>query len=172
MAVVFVSVGANIEPEANIQRGLRLLSRSVPLAAISTFYRTPAIDRPEQPDYLNGVVRLETGLRPGRLRDLLHEVEHALGRTRSNDPYAARPLDLDILLHGNATISGGGFEIPDPDIVRRPFLAAGLLELNPALRLPGATADLARQIDPGAIAALTKDAAFTRQLKESLFHEP
>lgn len=172
LQTVFVSVGANVDPETNIARGLRLLARSVPVTGVSTFYRTPAIDRPAQPDYLNGVVRLETDQRPGRLRDLLREVEHALGRVRTADAFAPRPLDLDILLYGDAVITADGLEIPDPDIARRPFLAAGLLDLDPAIRLPGATEALEQQTDPAKLAALTPDPAFTRHLQETLFNEP
>ena len=172
MEQVYVSAGANIAPEANIARALQLLSRSATLTGLSSFYRTPAIGRPEQPEYLNGVVRLETELLPMRLREVLRAVEHAIGRVRTKDAWAPRPIDLDILLYGQTVISGDGLEIPDPDITRRPFLAAGLLELDPALRLPGEQRALAQWTDPDAIAALKKDAAFTHHLKESLFHEP
>lgn len=171
-ATAYISVGANIAPEANIQRGLVLLARSTVITGVSTFYRTAPIDRPRQPLYLNGVVRLLTERTPARLNDLLHEVEHAVGRVRTEDRYAPRTLDLDLLLYGDAAFSVGGLEIPDPDIKRRPFLAAGLLELDPALRLPGDTVPLAQQADPGAQSELVRDAAFTRELKETLFNEP
>lgn len=165
MQTVYVAVGSNIDPEANVRRALELLAKSLPLKAVSTFYWTPAIDRPEQPDYLNGVIRIQTGHPPGRLRDLLREVEHALGRVRTEDPYAARTIDLDILLYGEAIVSDGGLEIPDPDILARPFLAAGLLELDPELRLPGAGEKLSRQTNAIA-AALTDAPKISRELKE------
>lgn len=169
----YVSVGANIEPERNIVAGLALLSRRVPIVAVSCFYRTPAIGRPEQGDYLNGVVALDTELEPVSLKEeVLREVERALGRVRSEDAYAPRPLDLDILLHGNRVFQSSGITLPDPDITERPFLAAALIELDPSLRLPGDDRDLAERIDPGVIAALKKEDAFTRELKESLNHEP
>ncbi len=169
----YVSVGANIEPERNIIAGLRLLSNRVPIVALSSFYRTPAIGRPEQGDYLNGVIALDTDMEPMALKEeVLRAVEQALGRVRSEDAYAPRPLDLDILLHGNRVFHDGGMKIPDPDIAARPFLAAGLLELNPSLTLPGDGRRLADCIEPGVIAALKKEDAFTRELKEKLNHEP
>ena len=143
------------------------------VTALSTFFRTPAIGRPEQGDYLNGVIALDTVLEPLALKvSVLREVERALGRVRTDDAYAPRPLDLDILLHGNRVFHDGGMKIPDPDIAARPFLAAGLLELNPFLTLPGDGRRLADCIEPGVIAALKKEDAFTRELKESLNHEP
>lgn len=168
----YVSVGSNVEPERNIVRGLELLSRRVPITALSTFFRTPAIGRPEQGDYLNGVIALDTVLEPLALKvSVLREVERALGRVRSEDAYAPRPLDLDILMHGNRVFESSGITLPDPDITERPFLAAALIELDPSLRLPGDDRDLAERIDPGVIAALKKEDAFTRELKESLNHE-
>ncbi len=168
----YVSVGSNVEPERNILRGLELLSLRVPITALSTFFRTPAIGRPEQGDYLNGVIALDTVLEPLALKvSVLREVERALGRVRTDDAYAPRPLDLDILLHGNRVFDSSGITLPDPDITERPFLAAALIELDPSLRLPGDDQDLAERIDPGVIAALKKEDAFTRELKESLNHE-
>lgn len=169
---VYVSVGANIDPETNIRRGLALLMERVPITVVSMFYRTPAIDRPAQAEYLNGVVALDTRIDAAELKfKYLRAVEQAVGRVRTADAYAARPLDLDILLYGNDIICDNGLVVPDPDIIHRPFLCAGLLNLEPALRLPGATLDLAQQIEPDAIAALQQDAGFTRALKEQLFHE-
>lgn len=169
---VYVAVGANIAPEENIRRGLELLARSTEITGVSTFYRTPAIDRPDQPPYLNGVVRIVTGHLPAQLVDLLHEIEHALGRVRTEDRYAARTLDLDVLLYGAAVIQEAGLSIPDPDIRHRVFLAAALLELDPALRLPGDTECLARQTPRDAIDTLERDDAFTRAMKEMLHYEP
>lgn len=168
MRAVYISVGSNIEPETNILQGLGVLARRIRITGLSTFYQTPAIDRPEQPDYLNGVVALETDLAPVPLRDLLREVEGAMGRERTADAYAARTLDLDLLLCGETILNSADLQLPDPDITARPFLAAGLLELAPDLRLPGASTRLAEQIDHTAVAALAPAPAFTRELKENL----
>ena len=169
---VYVAVGANIEPERNIIDGLGQLSRRLPVAAISTFYRTPAIGRPEQEDYVNGVIALESRGDPLALKDLLRDVERAMGRVRTEDAFAPRTLDLDILLYGDRVFDEVGLIIPDPDIATRPFLAAGLIELDPSLTLPGDSRSLAERVEPGLIAALKKEDAFTRALKESLNHEP
>ena len=168
---VYVSVGANVAPERNIADGLGLLAGRLTIDAVSTFYRTPAIGRPEQDDYLNGVIALDTALEPLALKEVLREVERALGRVRTEDAYAPRTLDLDILLYGNRVFIEAELEIPDPDIATRPFLAAGLIELDPSLTLPGDSRRLAERVEPGVIAALKREGAFTRALKERLNHE-
>ena len=68
MTRVFIGVGSNIGPEENIRVSLRMLAQSVRLVSISTFYREPAIGRPEEPDFYNGVVAIDTDLPPATLK--------------------------------------------------------------------------------------------------------
>jgi 2-amino-4-hydroxy-6-hydroxymethyldihydropteridine diphosphokinase len=127
MPRAFIGVGSNIAPEKNIREALRLLAGSVRIVAISTFYRTPAIDRPSDPDFYNGVVAIETDLRPMALKSkVLRRIEAALGRRRSADKHASRTIDLDLLV----------LTPPDPDILNRAFVALPLAEIEPDL-LPG-----------------------------------
>ena len=85
-AAVYLAVGSNIDPEANLQAALTLLRGQVRVTGVSTVYRTPALGRPDQSDYLNAVWRVETALPPHRLRDeVLRPIEAALGRRRSAD---------------------------------------------------------------------------------------
>jgi 2-amino-4-hydroxy-6-hydroxymethyldihydropteridine diphosphokinase len=101
------------------------------------FYRGPAIDRPDQPDFINGVVGIETDLSPATLkRDVLQTIEAGLGRDRSADKYAARTIDLDVLLYDDWVISDEQLKLPSPDIVTRAFVAIPLYELAPDLVLP------------------------------------
>ncbi len=135
--VVFVGIGSNIEPESNISQALKRLSFVTTVEGLSTFYRTAALMHPELPPFLNGVVRVRTGLEPRRFKsDVLRAIETALGRTRGEDAYVSRTIDLDILLFDSEIIDEPGLRIPDPDIRERPFVAIPLLELVPELILP------------------------------------
>jgi 2-amino-4-hydroxy-6-hydroxymethyldihydropteridine diphosphokinase len=134
---VYIGVGSNIEPEANILRALDLLGRCSRVTATSTFYRTPAIARTEQPDYLNGVWRIETPLAPRDLKfNVLRRIEEQLGRVRGPDKYAPRAIDLDVLLCGPEVLDDPDCQVPAPEIRKRPFLVTCLLELDPELVLP------------------------------------
>ena len=136
----FIAVGGNLSPQDSIPAALHLLGKKCRLRQISTFYRTKAINRPEQPDYLNGVVHVEYSGDPRSLKfEVLRLIEDALGRVRTKDSYAARTIDLDILLFGSLVINEPGLVIPDPDICCRPFLAADLAELLPDCVLQGTT---------------------------------
>ncbi|MCE5185141.1 MAG: 2-amino-4-hydroxy-6-hydroxymethyldihydropteridine diphosphokinase [Planctomycetaceae bacterium] len=141
----FVAVGSNIEPRENIPKALRLLSESVLIADISTFYRNPAWDRPRQSDYINGVIKIATSYDARALKfDVLRRIEAELGRVRTADKYAARTIDLDLILYGDLSIDEADLKLPDDNIAKRPFIALPLLELVPGLVLPGTRTALAR----------------------------
>jgi dihydroneopterin aldolase/2-amino-4-hydroxy-6-hydroxymethyldihydropteridine diphosphokinase len=128
----FIAVGSNVAPEENIPEAFGQLRNHARVIACSTFYRTPPLNRPEQPAFINGVWEIETGLLPRAMKfDLLRPIEARLGRVRSKDKYAPRPIDLDILLYGAWVMDEEDLRIPDPDIYSRAFLAWPLYELAP-----------------------------------------
>ena len=106
--MLFRSVGSNIAPAENIREALRRLAQRTRLVFISTFYREPAIGRPAEPDFYNGVVSIDTDLPPAILKwQVLRPIETALGRQRGADKYASRTIDFDLLLYGDTTLSTG-----------------------------------------------------------------
>ncbi|MHB8059999.1 MAG: 2-amino-4-hydroxy-6-hydroxymethyldihydropteridine diphosphokinase, partial [Gaiellaceae bacterium] len=135
----FIAVGSNVEAERNVAAALELLGQRVRVAAISRFYWTPALGAPDSsPDFLNGVVELETELEPRELkRSVLLEVEGELGRERGAEKFAPRTIDLDLVLQGDVVCNEEGLVLPSPEILERPFIALPLLELEPELVEPG-----------------------------------
>jgi 2-amino-4-hydroxy-6-hydroxymethyldihydropteridine diphosphokinase len=134
----YVGLGANLgEPAAQLQQALAALAElpGSTLDAVSSLYRTRPVDA-DGPDYLNAVARLSTSLSPPALLQALHRIEQAAGRER---PYrnAPRRLDLDLLLHGNSQLQTPTLTLPHPRLHLRAFVLVPLLELDPALRLPG-----------------------------------
>ncbi len=167
MAVVYIGVGSNIDPERNIPAALEALLRANLLVVQSSrFYRTDPIGRPEQAAYANGVWQAKTELSPHGLKGLLKRVERSLGRVRSADKFAARTIDLDILLFDDLELSDEEVRIPDPHILERAFLARCLIELDPELRLPGADTPLATVAD--AAEQLEENPTVTMSIKKIL----
>lgn len=164
--VCHVSVAANLSPEKNIMAALGEMGREMKITGLSPFYRTPAIGRPEQPDYLNGVVRAEYDGDARNLKSrVLRGIEEKLGRVRSADKYAARPVDLDILLFGNMVVRESGLSVPDDDLLKRPFLWAALLALDPEIVIPGLGA-LAGLVNLDEAVLLRRDEEFRGKLRE------
>ncbi len=136
MAVVFLSLGSNIQPEQNISEAIRKLSKHVKVLGSSTVYLTEPLLGRLQPDYYNCVVKIETDLEVTNLKSMLRMIEDELGRKRTEDRYASRTVDLDILLYGNLVLKTDGLVVPSPEIEERGFLARALFDIEPELILP------------------------------------
>ena len=172
MARVFIAFGSNIEPEKNIRQALQLLKRALRLQQISTVYRTPPLLHPEQPPFYNGVLLAETDLPPAELKHaVLQPIEAELGRRRSEDKFAPRTIDLDLLLYNDLVIETPDLIVPDPEITRRPFLARPLAELVPDLLLPGTQQPIAVVAADFAHHALEPLVEFTKALRKDLADE-
>ncbi|MBD3392952.1 MAG: 2-amino-4-hydroxy-6-hydroxymethyldihydropteridine diphosphokinase [Chitinivibrionales bacterium] len=119
-----IGIGSNIDPEKNIgsaREALRADPR-VSIVSISQFVTTKPVGDPDQPDFLNGAAMVETGLSIHDLKALLRGMEDRLGRIRTDNRYAPRTIDLDIVVW-NGTIL-------DNDYYTRTFLRDAVSELG------------------------------------------
>jgi 2-amino-4-hydroxy-6-hydroxymethyldihydropteridine diphosphokinase len=163
----YIAVGSNIAPEENIKAALLMLAGKTEVTAVSTFYRTKAVGHENDPDYLNGVFEADTDIPPEKLkREVLKDIENALGRERSSDKFASRTIDLDLILFGD--MIDENLKIPDPDIYRRDFIAFPLAELNPALVIPGTNESIKNILKNFKESFLKPEHEFTVKLKNIL----
>ncbi len=123
---VYISLGSNVEPERHLPMAVEALRRLGILRALSHVYESEAVGPPGQPRFLNLVVRLDTAEEANTLRSRLRALETGLGRVRTSDKFAPRPIDLDLV-----AIDG----IVDPDVGSRGYLAVALAEVAPDLRI-------------------------------------
>lgn len=138
MARAFIGIGSNIDPADNVRAAVHALARQTRLVGISMVYLTDALGTAKQPPYYNCVVEIETHVTPAEIKfGILRNIENSLGRRRTEDKYAPRTIDLDLIVYGDLMIDAEGIRLPDPDILERPFLAIPLFELAPDLILPG-----------------------------------
>jgi len=173
MARAFVSVGSNIEPEANIEEALRRLASRVQVVGVSTFYHSEPVGPPGQPPFLNGVVEVRTDLPARDLKfGVLRRIEAELGRVRTADTYAPRRIDLDLLIYDECVTASRELTLPDPDITSRPFLAVPLGELAPDLVLPGDGRTMGEVAAEHAGHGMSQAAAYSAKVRESVSHEP
>lgn len=135
----WIALGANLgDARATLYRATESLARlpQTRLAAASAHYRTAPVDAPGQPDYVNAVVAVDTGLEPLPLLQALQGIEQGHGRERSYRN-APRTLDLDLLLYGDSTLTTDSLILPHPRMHLRAFVLAPLAELDPDLQVPG-----------------------------------
>lgn len=135
MTIAYVGIGSNLaDPRAQVLNAFAELDRLPHTRVVkkSSLYRSAPMGHADQPDFINAVAQLETGLPAERLLAELQEVEARHGRQRSF-PNAPRTLDLDVLLYGDARLSTPGLTVPHPRMHERAFVLKPLLELNPQL---------------------------------------
>ena len=152
-ARAFLGVGSNINPEENVLAVVGILEATPTTTVVqsSSFYRTQALSAPGEPqnyrnrdaDFLNGVLEIQTSLEPDALRQTLDGIEMVLGRVRTDDKYAPRTMDLDLLIYLPDPEMGPSprnltprIPMPHNEIRTRAFVAIPLLELAPDLKLP------------------------------------
>lgn len=151
MVQALITLGSNIDKEVNIPAALRQMDAqsSMVLVAVSDVFETPAVNNDgefsDQEAFHNAAVLIKTALPTVDLRSVLRTIEVELGRVRTADKFAARPIDLDIALYGDAVLNLEGSHIPDPDILRYPHVAVPLANVAPDWIHP-ITGDTLRQI--------------------------
>ena len=101
--------------------------------------------------FVNAAVLVETSLAPRALLEGLLAIEALLGRARSTTRWIARPIDLDIVLFGNAVVSDGDLQIPHPRFRERAFVLLPLAEIAANARDPvtGETVESLLRACPG-----------------------
>jgi 2-amino-4-hydroxy-6-hydroxymethyldihydropteridine diphosphokinase len=131
VTVAFVGVGSNLgDPLRQVRDALAELGRlpHTRLVKSSSLYRSAPVGYAAQPEYVNAVAQLETGLPAARLLGELQEVERQHGRERSF-ANAPRTLDLDVLLFGDVQLETEELTIPHPRLHERRFVLEPLAEI-------------------------------------------
>ena len=147
--LAYIGLGSNLaNPLRQLQRACRALEElpDSRLLRCSAFYRSrplqtgtetgPAGSAVEQPEYINAVAAVETGLAPLALLDALLAIEQDQGRIRNGQRWGARTLDLDILLYGQEIITESRLTVPHPGMAEREFVLYPLAQIAPRLVLP------------------------------------
>lgn len=135
MSLVYLGLGSNIEPVANLEAGLAELSSFGHLVSESDWYQSSAVGF-DGPDFINLVVALDTDLALDALNDQLKQLERQFGRAADARKYSSRCLDVDILLFDDLAGQFGDMKLPRSDIYRFAFVLKPLLEIAPDLCCP------------------------------------
>ena len=138
----FIGLGSNLgEREANLRQAIRALDATpgIEVKQVSMIYETEPVGGPDQPDYLNAVVEIDTQLGHRAIFDACMTIEHALGRDRSaeKEHWGPRVIDLDLLTCGDLMVSDPDLEIPHPRLAERAFVLVPFSEIAPYIDIPG-----------------------------------
>ncbi len=136
-----IGLGSNLaDPVAQVRQAFAALARlpDTRLVGRSSLWRSTPMGPADQPDYVNAVAMLETGLAPLDLLDALQAIEQEQGRMRDGTRWGPRTLDLDLLLYGETIMNDTRLIIPHPGLCERDFVLVPLLEVaGPEWPVPG-----------------------------------
>lgn len=139
MPQCLVSFGSNLGT-----RDTAIVSAARRLAALpiienfraSRLYETPPIGGPSgQASFLNGVAVFDTNARAREVLGWLQEIESELGRQRQQR-WAARSIDLDVVLHGALVGGANDLTVPHPRYTARRFVLRPACDVAPEYRDP------------------------------------
>jgi 2-amino-4-hydroxy-6-hydroxymethyldihydropteridine diphosphokinase len=134
--MIFIALGANLPtvdygtPILSLQAAIDRLCEIGQVLGQSRWYKSAPVPASDQPDFINGIISLETILTPEELLANIHRIEHEFGRQRGikNE---ARVLDLDLIdYHGRVTVNKT-IELPHPRMQTRGFVLLPLRDIAP-----------------------------------------
>lgn len=130
MATVYLGLGSNESPEANLGLAIGELHKRYGELAISTVYRSAAVGFDGE-DFLNLVVRLQSEDSPLAICDEIEHIHDLAGRARGSDKWGSRSLDVDLLLYDDLVKDERPIRVPRDDILQYSFVLRPLAELAP-----------------------------------------
>lgn len=138
MSIVYIALGSNLNmPIQQLKLAIQTMADlpDTEIKKVSSLYQSQPLGPQDQPDYVNAVACLDTGLSPLALLDALQNIENEQGRIRLRR-WGERTLDLDILLYDNQIIHNEHLTVPHYDMQNREFVIVPLYEISPELILP------------------------------------
>jgi 2-amino-4-hydroxy-6-hydroxymethyldihydropteridine diphosphokinase len=125
-----LSLGSNLgDRRANLMDGAQYLSHHVAIHAVSRIVESrPWGPVPEQPDFLNMVLRGSTSRDAFFLLEVAQSAESAAGRVRGIRR-GPRTLDVDLIFFGDLCYRSPRLQIPHPAWAERPFVYGLLPEV-------------------------------------------
>lgn len=131
----YISIGSNIDKDKHIPASLRALEQAFGKLTVSSIYESEAVGFSGDVFY-NLVVGFDSDLEVKAVAKQLRQIELDNGRTPDSRKFAARTLDLDLILYGELIVNDGRLQIPRDEIEHYAFVLEPLAEIAPALRHP------------------------------------
>jgi 2-amino-4-hydroxy-6-hydroxymethyldihydropteridine diphosphokinase len=131
----YLGIGSNLGDRlAHLQGALDGLAATdgVTVVAVSGVYATDPVGGPEQGEYLNAVVAVDTDLTAREMLGVAQRLEAEADRVRG-ERWGPRTLDVDVLLLGDEEVHEPDLEIPHPRMRERGFVMVPLAELDAEL---------------------------------------
>jgi 2-amino-4-hydroxy-6-hydroxymethyldihydropteridine diphosphokinase len=126
--LAYLNLGSNIQPESNLPRALNWLWEYGEIRNVSNVWESEAVGA-TGPNYLNVCVQFRSTFSQTALKDtVIHPIESHLGRKRTADKYASRPIDIDIVIFDEQFLNANSWQLA--------YVVVPLAEVYPEYRNP------------------------------------
>ena len=138
-----LSLGSNLGDRLALLKSARDRVSSIPgvlnIVPSSVYETAPVGVHPEYEHlaYLNAVLVVTATTSPTAMSTAIHSIEDAMGRVRTEDRFAPRPIDIDILYAGKICSADQSLTLPHPRWAERRFVVQPLADVRPGLIFPG-----------------------------------
>lgn len=135
---VYIAIGSNQGDKfKNLQAAIDAVYLKIgTVKSISKVYTTPALGF-KGDTFFNACFLVETYLKPLNLLKELQSIELKMGRVKTQtEGYESRIIDLDILFINEVVIDTKSLIVPHPELHKRKFVLAPLLDIAPKLKHP------------------------------------
>ena len=130
MPTVYVSIGSNIDRKKNVQASIDALRERFGDLVLSSIYETEAVGFGGDPFY-NLIAIFETEETASSINRFFKTVEAEHGRAPGSKKFAARTLDIDLILYGDDIVHTPELQLPRDEIEKYAFVLEPLAELAP-----------------------------------------
>jgi 2-amino-4-hydroxy-6-hydroxymethyldihydropteridine diphosphokinase len=125
---IYISLGSNIDREANTRAGVAALRQHYGELQLSSVFESEAVGF-EGDSFYNMVIAADTEEPVSQVAQTLRHIEDENGRLRTGPKFSSRTLDLDLLLYGDEIIQQQGLQIPRDEILKRAFVLWPMAEI-------------------------------------------
>jgi len=135
----YIALGSNLgDRKSNLLSAVAEIGKlpASKVTDLSPFYETSPVGVTEQPQFINAVLRINTGLSPFDLLQSLQQMEIKLFNRRRMIRWGPRSIDLDLLLYGSKVIEDMTLVLPHPRLAERRFVLQPLCDIAPDLVHP------------------------------------
>ncbi len=117
-----IGLGSNINAQQNFEDAIALISSEHEVLQLSKWINTAPLGILDQPDFLNGAIKVSTSLSQSEFQLYLKAIEDKLKRDRTAPKFGPRTIDLDIVIWDGVLI--------DQDYLTRDFLRQVVDEIS------------------------------------------
>lgn len=128
MPRAWLSLGSNIDRDANIRSAVRALYKVYGPLVVSRVYESEPVGF-EGERFFNLVVGIETDSPVDEINARLRAIEASQGRVRGAEKFVPRTLDIDILTYGDTLERNGELVLPRDEITKYAFALRPLAEV-------------------------------------------